>query len=421
MKAGYKQTEVGVIPEDWEVKALGEISHPVRGGSPRPAGDPKYFNGNYIPWLTVAALTNLSEAQLYVSQTEGYLTEEGSKWSRIIEKDTLIIANSGATLGVAKLLEIKCCANDGIAALYNLSQEVSKLYLVYYINSKTKYLRDVVATGNGQPNLNTSLISDFKVPLPPTIAEQTAIATALSDTDELIQSLEKLITKKRLIKHGALQELLKPKENWVEKSLDELFAFSGGLTASREQLSDKGLAYLHYGDIHGSKKSYIDIEREYADIPKLDVPLNKVPSATLLGDGDLVFVDASEDDEGTSRHVVIKNPNAMPYIAGLHTIVAKSTNDLVDKNYRQYCFQSNDVKRQFKFYAVGTKVSGVSKSNIGKILLTLPPTNDEQRRIAASLSDMDAELAALEAKLDKYRHIKQGMMQELLTGRIRLV
>ena len=79
------------------------------------------------------------------------------------------------------------------------------------------------------------------------------------------------------------------------------------------------------------------------------------------------------------------------------------------------------MKRQFKFYAVGTKVSGVSKSNIGKILLTLPPTNDEQRRIAASLSDMDAELAALEAKLDKYRHIKQGMMQELLTGRIRLV
>ena len=75
---GYKQTEVGVIPEDWEVKRIGEISQPVRGGSPRPAGSPKFFNGNFIPWLTVAAITNISSFQLYVSKTDSCLTKEGS-------------------------------------------------------------------------------------------------------------------------------------------------------------------------------------------------------------------------------------------------------------------------------------------------------------------------------------------------------
>jgi len=71
MKPGYKQTEVGVIPEEWEVKPLGELGSVVRGGSPRPAGDSRYFNGNFIPWLTVAALTNISDHQIHVSETAG--------------------------------------------------------------------------------------------------------------------------------------------------------------------------------------------------------------------------------------------------------------------------------------------------------------------------------------------------------------
>ena len=138
VKAGYKHTEVGVIPEDWEVKELSQISKVVRGGSPRPAGDPKYFNGSHIPWLTVAALTNISMSQIYVFETESCLTKEGSFQSRILEKGTFIIANSGATLGVAKLLGIKCCANDGIAALIDFDNEVNKEYLVYYINTLIK-------------------------------------------------------------------------------------------------------------------------------------------------------------------------------------------------------------------------------------------------------------------------------------------
>ncbi len=134
---GYKQTEVGVIPEDWEVKPANQIGTPVRGGSPRPAGDPRYFNGTFIPWLTVAALTNIPASRLVVSETETCLTEEGSLHSRTLLPGTLIIANSGATLGVAKILGIKCCANDGIAALLNLSKKCSTQYLVHFFNTKT--------------------------------------------------------------------------------------------------------------------------------------------------------------------------------------------------------------------------------------------------------------------------------------------
>jgi type I restriction enzyme S subunit len=140
-----------------------------------------------------------------------------------------------------------------------------------------------------------------------------------------------------------------------------------------------------------------------------------------LEDGDVVFVDASEDDEGASRHVVIINKGKIPYISGLHTIVAKSKTEDLDHTYRRYCFQTRHIKQQFYYYAVGTKVTGISKKNIARLFLKLPPTRTEQAAIAEILSDMDAEIAALEQRREKTRLLKQGMMQELLTGRIRLV
>ena len=153
---------------------------------------------------------------------------------------------------------------------------------------------------------------------------------------------------------------------------------------------------------------------------KLNIPIGQVSRASLLEDGDVVFVDASEDDEGTSKHVVIINMNKVPYISGLHTIVAKNKTNELDYGYERYCFQTQYVRQQFLFFAVGTKVSGISKTNIAKITIPVPSI-PEQTAIATILSDMDAEITALETKLTKARHIKQGMMQELLTGRIRLV
>lgn len=208
-------------------------------------------------------------------------------------------------------------------------------------------------------------------------------------------------------------------EDWEVKLLGDLFDFSGGLSASRDQLSMEGYCYLHYGDIHTSNRTFIDVRSEQQEIPKLDIPLKKASSTSLLEDGDVVFVDASEDDEGTSRHVVIINKDKIPFISGLHTIVAKSKTGELDHQYRRYCFQTVDIKRQFRFFAVGTKVSGISKTNIARITLPVPPV-PEQEAIAEALGDADAFIESLEQLISKKRQIKQGAMQELLTGKRRL-
>jgi type I restriction enzyme S subunit len=262
-------------------------------------------------------------------------------------------------------------------------------------------------------------LKNYQIPLPP-LPEQTAIATALSDMDSYIQSLEALIAKKRLIKQGAMQELLTPKEDWEVRKLGEVFNISGGYSASRDQLSNEGYCYLHYGDIHGSEKSYVNVDNEFGDIPKLEIALAKISSKSLLKNGDVVFVDASEDMDGVSKHIIIENPQGFPFISGLHTIVAKSKTDFLDLHYKKYCFQAKYIKEQFQYFAVGTKVSGISKSSIKQIDFHYPKMQD-QKEIGSILTSMDNEIQSIDNELSKALQIKQGMMQELLTGRTRLV
>lgn len=207
---------------------------------------------------------------------------------------------------------------------------------------------------------------------------------------------------------------------WNTKPFGDLFSVSGGRSASRAQLSDTGLLYLHYGDIHASKKSYIDAYKDRLTIPRLDIALNKVASDMLLQDGDVVFVDASEDELGACRHVTVRNPDGVPFVAGLHTIVAKPLTDNIIKAFREYCFQTEEVKRQFKVYTAGTKVIGISKNNIKKIDISYPTSKHEQQAIATALSDVDELIDSLESLIAKKKAIKQGAMQELLTGRKRL-
>ena len=208
-------------------------------------------------------------------------------------------------------------------------------------------------------------------------------------------------------------------EEWGLTPLGDLFVFSGGYSASRAQLSDVGHCYLHYGDIHASTKTFLDVKADVQNIPRLNVALQDISGKSLLGDGDIVFVDASEDDEGASKHVVVVNKKGVPFISGLHTIVAKASTDELNHEYRRYCFQSLAIRKQFLYYAVGTKVKGISKTNIPKLLLSLPPFH-EQRAIASALSDVDALLDGLDQIIAKKRDLKQAAMQQLLTGQTRL-
>lgn len=418
LKPGYKQTEVGVIPEDWEVRRLGELATIATGNTP-PTADATNYGDEFL----FVSPGDLGEAK-NVTSTDKRLSKKGFASARRFPKNSVLFVCIGSTIGKCGVASVDLTSNQQINAVFP-GPLFSADFLYYACCAAAPNVKSL-AGEQAVPLVNKTQFSATTLALP-LLAEQEAIAEALSDADALIESLDQLITKKRHLKQGAMQELLTGKRRlpgfsgeWAVKSLGDLFTFSGGYSASRDELSIDGHCYLHYGDIHGSSKTCIDARVDYLDIPKLDVPLKSVSPNSLLKDGDVVFVDASEDDSGTSRHLVVVNRDNVPFISGLHTIVAKGKTNELGHAYRQYCFQTQAIHQQFLFFAVGTKVSGISKTNIPK--LTLPvPTLPEQTAIATLLSDMDTELAALESRLAKARHIKQGMMQELLTGRIRLL
>ena len=406
-KTKFKQTEVGLIPEDWEVKSIKDISSPVRGGSPRPAGSPMYFNGNFIPWLTVASLTNIPDTKRFVDFTQTYLTEAGSKLSRTLEKGTLIIANSGATLGVAKLLSIKCCANDGVAALLNIYKNCDSSYLVYFINSITKKLREDIATGNGQPNLNTELIGNLQIPLPP-LQEQKAIAQVLSDTDNLIQAIEKKLTKKRAIKQGAMQQLLTPKEDWEVKKLGDIAKYRRGSFPQPYGLpqwydENNGTPFVQVFDVDKNMRLKSTTKQKISDLAKDKSVFVRKGNVVITLQGSIGRIAITQYDAYVDRTLLIFTDYKVP----------------IDKVF--FAFVIQEKFRIEKENAPGGIIKTITKEELSKFDIPLPKTIDEQTEIATILSDMDAEISQLEQKLSKYKMVKQGIMQNLLTGKIRLV
>ncbi len=168
----FKQTEIGEIPEEWDLVKLRDVSQIVRGSTPRPARDPRYFSGDHTPWITVSELAR--DDTPYLTSTAAFLTEEGAKHSRFLTCGTVVISNSGFGLGVPKILQISGCANDGVAAFLHLSYRVLPLFLYYSLAMRTEMLRNSVARGVDQPNLNTTLIGDLSLQLP-SLEEQTEI------------------------------------------------------------------------------------------------------------------------------------------------------------------------------------------------------------------------------------------------------
>ena len=189
---------IGKIPAHWLVKCFGWVSYVVRGASPRPAGDPSLFNGDFIPWITVAEVTK--DRSKYLTETETMLTEAGMLASRVLDEGTLVLTNSGATLGVPKILLIRGCANDGIVAFLRLAPECNQDFAYYYLFSLTSMLRDRIKQGCGQPNLNTDIIKSTPIVLPP-LCEQAEIAayieSIVAKLDLLIARVEKGIEKLR--------------------------------------------------------------------------------------------------------------------------------------------------------------------------------------------------------------------------------
>jgi predicted GIY-YIG superfamily endonuclease len=175
------------LPGGWEWATVEQLAVVVRGASPRPAGDPKYFGGN-VPWITVGPIT--ADSKAYLDSVPESVTEEGRERSRYVEPQTLLLTNSGATLGVPKITLIGGCINDGVAALLDVDYPL-KLYLLYFLHSQTKNLRGM-NQGAAQPNLNTSIIKAINVPLPP-VAEQGRIVAEVERHLSVVEELESIV------------------------------------------------------------------------------------------------------------------------------------------------------------------------------------------------------------------------------------
>ena len=173
---------IGEIPSHWEFVRIGHLNRVVRGGSPRPSGDPRFFNGDFIHWITVKDIT--SKTGKYVTTTDTKLTEEGMKQSRVLEPETLVLTNSGVTLGIPGILKIRGCINDGSVSFLDMSPKIERDYLYYFWTTQTELLLEQ-QSGYGQPNLNIEIVSNVRFPLPP-LSEQQQIVEYLDEHTQLI-------------------------------------------------------------------------------------------------------------------------------------------------------------------------------------------------------------------------------------------
>ena len=430
VKSGYKQTEVGVIPQDWKVSQLGPFCSVITKGT-TPTSIGMNFARSGIRFLKAESI---SETGHTIPDKVAFIddvTHSLLKRSQLVSGDLVVsIAGVLGRVGLVNDADLPANTNQALAIVrLGKHSGLDRMFLFYSLRSPVieRQIRDINVQA-AQANISLQNVSDFRLPHPPTEKEQRALESALNDADELLSVLDRLIAKKRDLKQAAMQQLLTGhtrlpgfKDGWQEAPLEELFDFSGGYSASRDQLTPSdGYCYLHYGDIHGRSQPFIDARLEFSRIPKLPIALRSVNPASLLTDGDVVFVDASEDDDGTSKHVVIRNPSGVPFISGLHTIVAKPKTSKLCSEFLCYCFQSAHIKNQFRLLSVGTKVKGINKTTIKLIRLKFP-SKEEQEKIGRVLVDMDVELDALTQRREKTRTLKQGMMQQLLTGKVRLV
>jgi len=270
--------------------------------------------------------------------------------------------------------------------------------------------------GVKQTNLRKDDVLSCPLGIPKSDDEQRAIAGVLGDVDALLGALEKFIAKKRDLKQGAMQQLLTGKTRlcgfsgeWEAKRLGEIGTFTKGKGIKKDEVVADGLPCIRYGEIYTHYNDYIRSFRSF-------ISLKVARESQRLKKGDLLFAGSGETAEEIGKCVVFLGDEEA-YAGGDIVILSPAGQNSM---YLGYLMNHTSVIEQKAQMGQGDAVVHISASNLGQLNFRLP-LFDEQTAIATVLSDMDAEIAALEQRLAKTRALKQGMMQELLTGKTRLI
>ena len=404
IKEGYKQTEIGVIPNDWEVKSLGDIAFVLGGGTPSTMIN-SYWNGD-INWFTPTEIGS----KKYSYESIRKLTKLGfeNSSSKILPVGTILLT-SRAGIGDISILMNEGCTNQGFQSLV-AKKDVHNEFL-YYLVSTLKSVLLQNASGSTFLEISPNKVKSIEIVLP-SLAEQTAIATALSDADGLITGLEKLIAKKRNIKQGAMQQLLQPKEGWEVKKLGEICDFQNGTALEKYFNKKDGYKVISIGNY--SENGVFNETNNF--IAKYNYPFVK---KFILNKGELAFLMNDKTAVGTIIGRVLYIEENDKYIFNQRTMRLSSNIEFIDSKFLFHLINSDHYHSLFvKLAKPGTQIY-LNTNDVLDFEIIIPNI-EEQVRIATILSDMDAELSALEQKLEKYKKIKLGMMQELLTGKTRL-
>lgn len=395
-KQDYKQTEMGLIPNDWEIKSIAEIAEIIGGGTPN-TSVPKFWNGD-IDWYTPTEIGS----HKYTYNSIRKITTLGLKISsaRILPIGAILLTTR-AGIGDVSILMNEGCTNQGFQSL--IAKQVISNEFLYYLISTMKNVLIQNASGSTFLEISPKRIKAICNPIPP-IPEQEAIAIALKNTDDLIQSLEELIAKKKLIKQGAMQELLKPKEGWVTKKLGEVGNCFIGLTYKPEYVKSSGILVLRSSNIQNNMLKYDD--NVFVDVDVSEKLLNR--------ENDILICVRNGSRNLIGKCALIKG-YAIGQTFGAFMSIYRSEYNI----YIYHVFQSNIISTQIEAH-LGATINQITNKSLNSFEIPFP-TLQEQNRIANILNEMEMEIEILEEKLDKYKTIKQGMMQQLLSGKIRLI
>ena len=410
VEKGYKQTDIGIIPESWQLRSIDEVFDFYSTSNFSKAQMQLDGEVGCLHYGLIHAIPNSSYDLR--NGVKYFVTQKQAKYELLKEGDVVMVDASEDLIGVNKSVEISGIKDElFIAGLHTFLLRDKGFYQPKFrgaiLNSsisKTQMLRLAVGMkvfGVSKPQLKIILI-----PIPP-LPEQTAIANALSDMDALIAQTEKLIEKKKAIKQGAMQELLKPKEGWVTKKLGEIAVFRRGSFPQPYGLDKwyddiSGKPFVQVFDVDDNKKLKSETKRYISeDAQKMSVFAKK---------GTIVLT-----IQGSIGRIAITQYDA--FIDRTLLIFESYKYEFNDYFFMHTIHQLFEIEKQS---APGGIIKTITKDALKNFSISFPEFA-EQTRIGLIIKDLESDIVTIETKLQKLKYQKQGMMQALLTGKIRLI
>jgi type I restriction enzyme S subunit len=416
VRPAYKQTEVGIIPEDWNLVALESITTSIGDGL---HGTPVYSSNGDYPFING---NNLNDGNIVVTSDTKMVDHSELIKHRKPLTDKSILMSINGTIGRLGLYAGEQIVLGKSAAYLNVKAGTSRQFVYHSLQTqivKRQFLDGL--TGSTIGNLGLATIRQTRIPLPPNEMEQLAIVTALNDVDALLSGLDRLIAKKRDLKQAAMHQLLSGQTRlpgfsgeWEVRELGQLGSISGAGVDKRIRAGEPPVRLVNYMDVY--RRSFI----RSTDLDHVVSASPEQAARCAVREGDVFFTPSSEMpfDIAASAVAVEDIPDA----CYSYHVVRLRLNEDWDLRFRAYAFKTQAFLDQAARTSEGSGVRYViTQGKFRQLTIRYPSDKAEQAAIAAVLSDMDAELTALEARRAKTRDLKQAMMQELLTGNIRLI